>query len=153
MTSAALNMFDDCNIFHLFNSKKETGTNKISALKSMSLFEALLSKDIVLMTEQTIDQIPETIKEIENTEFSLKDCKSNLKKFTNAYNMTNDLISFINKFEMDEPIISQLLKNLEIICNKIVEIVEKFEDYISVIQARKEIENGDLLTFDEVFCV
>lgn len=151
MTSTVLSMNDNCQIYHLFNNKLYTNTDTNNISVAMKIFDDLIKEDVNSTTECLIAEFPDMIKEIESTKFNLRECKKEFKFFNELSSKLKFVIDFIEQYTIDVAKISVLLVNLKIAYNNLRTIADKFEDYIDVIEARREIKKGNTLTIEQIF--
>jgi len=149
--SASLSMiYDDCQLFHLFNFNKNIDINEFSTAKQ--IFNVFDDEKIIESTKNLIDSFPEFIKEIENTKFPMDDCKKYIKEFSYILSNIDLILSLVGSFKINF-IQKQLFQYLKEIKRQLHAVKNKFEDYIDVLESSNDIKNGNTCSLEAAFSV
>ena len=135
-------------LFHLFNYKEEIDVNKFSYAKS--IFE-MLNEDLLEKLDKRTKAFNKTLSEIQETKYTFKDCLSIIENYEKLTEITSGTIQLLAMFELDEPVFRKLNKRLIKFNEQNKQILDKIYLYKEVYSAKQEFEEGNTLSFEEVF--
>ncbi len=149
MATSISERYNDCQMFHLFNSNENIDINKFSTAKRIF---SVVDDNFLPVIKDLIKTLPQFITEIEDTEYPLDECESQLKKLKSIILSIDAIIQLMGSFKMDsrDIIIFDSLKKIK----SFVQIaITKFDDYIDVIESRKNIKGGHTYSLEAAFGV
>lgn len=150
MHTATLNLFNDCQVFQTFNGFSNKDTKNISVV--MEIAQIVNDEKLNLILEELMKLIPKAKKEVENTKYSKDEC---IKIYNEALTLKEGLdviIDYLNSHEIDDLSVGRFLSNLNTIYKFDLYMIEAFDEYIEVLEAREE-NKEEFLTLDEALCV
>jgi hypothetical protein len=136
-------------LYQLFGLEKEVDINK--SITVHSIINLVSKKNVLQLTDELNSRFPEILGLVESTKFSIKDSEKIRSAYGNILKTSHYIISLLNSNKSDEPDIRKLKKNIEQINLNAQFIVDKFQLYIDVYKAYKDISIGSFMSFEDAF--
>lgn len=92
-----------------------------------------------------------SLTQVKTVKYLKQDCISLLSVIDFLYSINQKLFTYFDNFEIDKPIVFQIINKLKTSDDLLLELKKIITTYLEIIEAKEDFESGNIISLEEAF--